>query len=343
MNSSFLIYDIKPGDTLANIGQKLGMSGDEIRDFHNANCEKCSLMHFNSLVGFEKIVLPNNFKSRDQILKENTEALPPKNFLSNFYLENYYVIETYESDFESKVEISYNLNINLEEKIDQQSKKIVASITNSDFLNNGEKPDDKMSELSIACAESIAPLQFIISSEGLIADIYQFENILRIFEETRNELEDFFIGEVSEKFLDRFASNISNQSYFEKQIHSTFLYQILFPNIEWFHKQKEWIDNFYLVKNSFPLSCNFNVEFHHLNDDEIQTVMKGEVLEDVSLQQLLQGRKWDEAVEEIMTGLVEIKYTTHKLTKQLLKVEAGIALIHEGELYRKHKITVSKI
>ncbi|MFC6268181.1 hypothetical protein [Frigoriflavimonas asaccharolytica] len=343
MGDSIIIYDVKTDDTLAKIGQKLGMSEDEVRDFHNINCEKNGLLYFNSLIGVEKIIIPKNFKSVAQINKEIAEAIPAKNISQDFYAENYKIIESYESDFENAVEISYTVNIRLEEKKENQLKILVASIKSSNFLNNGEKPDDKMSELSIACAESISPLQFEVYPEGNIAKMYQFENIQKVFQEKRKDIEDFHIGEVAQKYVDRFASNLSNQEYFEKQINSTFLYQILFPNLSWFHKQNTWKENFYLVKNSFPLNCNFNIEFHHINEEEIQTVLKGEVMEEVSLQQLLQGRRLNDEVEEVMTGLVELKYTTHKLTKQLEKIQAGIALIHEGELYRKHKITVSKI
>lgn len=343
MDHSIIIYKIKPDDTLSTIGQKIGMSADEVRDFHNLHCERNGLMYFNSLIGIEKILLPKNFKSAAHIQKENTEAVPPKKLSPVFFAKSYQVVESYESDFENTVEISYKADIKLEDLKENQTKILVATVAVSDFLKNGEEPDDKMSELSIACADSIAPLQFTIPENGQIAKVYGFENLQNRFQEERKDLEDFFIGEVAEKFLNQFAHNISDKDYFHKQINSSLLYQILFPNMNWFHKQNDWKENFYLVKNSFPLNCIFNINFNHLNDEEIQTILKGEVMEEVSLQQLLQGKQLEEEVEENMTGLVEIKYITQKTSKQLLKVEAGIALIYDREIYRKHKITVSKI
>ena len=58
---------------------------------------------------------------------------------------------------------------------------------------------------------------------------------------------------------------------------------------------------------------------------------------------MLKGRKFEEEPEEPLVGVVELKYTTEKNTKQLISVEAGIALLHEGEIYRKQKMKLSKI
>ena len=142
--------------------------------------------------------------------------------------------------------------------------------------------------------------------------------------------------------MDKFAESLSNKQYFEKQLRSTLLYQVLFPKMTWFHKYDTWKDEFYLVKNSFPLNCIFNADFIHLDDDQIQTDIKGEIEDKISLQELLKGRKFEEEPEEPVVGVLEIKYTTQKQTKQLISAEAGIALLHEGEIYRKQKINLKQ-
>ena len=343
MNDLLEIYEVKPSDTLSKIGSGIGMTGDEVRDFHNANCEQHGMMYFNSLIGIDKIILPKNHKSAAQIKKENTDAVPAKILSPEFYADTYEVVESYESDFENKLEINYTLDIQLTKIEDNQIKNFAASVHCYDFKKNGEKPDDKMSELSIACAESIAPIQFIVSSEGKVSGIFDFEKLLKTFEEKRKDLEDFFIGEVSKKYMDKFAESLSNKDYFEKQLSSTLLYQVLFPKMIWFHKYDVWKDEFYLVKNSFPLNCSFKANFIHLDEQQIQTDIKGEIEDKISLQELLKGRKFGEEPEEPLVGVVELKYTTQKNTKQLLSAEGGIALLHEGEIYRKQKIKLSKI
>lgn len=338
MEDLFTIYEVKPTDTLSKIGQKVGMNADEVREFHNLNCEQNGLMWFNNLIGIEKIILPKVYKSAAQIKKENLEAVPSKILSEEFYAKTYQVLESYESDFENKVEIGYTLDIQLKKMEDDQVKSLVASVHCYDFRKNGEKPDDKMSELSIACAESIAPLQLIISSEGQISGIFQFEKLGAIFDEKRKNLEEFFIGDVSKKYMDHFAKSLSDEKYFEKQIRSTLLYEVLFPSMAWFYKESSWKEDFYLVKNSFALNCIFNVEFIHSNEEHIQTNLKGEIQEKISLQELLKGKKFNEETEDPLLGLIEFKYTTHKHSKQLLQTEAGVALLHEGEVYRKQKI-----
>ena len=342
MEDLITIYEVKPNDTLSKIGSEIGMTGDEVRDFHNENCEQNGLMYFNSLVGIQKIILPKNYKSATQIRKENLKAVPAKILTEDFYAKSYQILESYESDFENKLEISYTLDIQLKKSEKNNLQSFVASIKCYNFKKNGEKPEDKMSELSIACAESIAPLNLIISSEGKISGIFEFEKLLKTFEEKRKDLEDFFIGEVSKKYMDQFAKSLSDEKYFEKQINSTLLYQVLFPKMNWFYKETGWKEDFYLVKNSFPLSGLFNATYEHLNAEEIRTNLRGEMEENVSLQELLKGKKFEEPTENPAVGLVELKYTTEKTTKQLLKAEAGIALLQDGEIYRKQKITLSK-
>ena len=342
MENSFLIYEVKDTDSLGSIAASIGITAEELRDFHNANCREAGLLWFNGLTGIQKVVIPKNYKSATQIQKENSDVVPSKSVSPEFYAETYQVVESYESDFENKVEIEYIVDITLQEDRENPGKSLIASVHCYDFKKNGEKPDDKMSELSIACAESIAPINFIISEEGAISGIFEFEKLLTTFEEKRKDLEDFYIGEVSKKYMDKFAESLSNQEYFEKQLSTTLLYQVLFPKMIWFHKYKVWKDEFYLVKNSFPLNCIFKADFIHLDDDQIQTDIKGEIEDKISLQELLKGRKFEEEPEEPVVGVVEIKYTTQKQTKQLISAEAGIALLHEGEIYRKQKINLKQ-
>lgn len=85
MEDLFTIYEVKSEDTPAKIGQRFGMSEDDLRDFHNENCEKMGLMWFNSFVGIDKIVIPKNYKSPAEIKEELKAALPKPFFLEDFY------------------------------------------------------------------------------------------------------------------------------------------------------------------------------------------------------------------------------------------------------------------
>lgn len=343
MVENLLIYEVQKNDTLFSIAEGIGMTSEDLRNFHNANCQKVGLLLFNGLTGIQKIVIPKIYKSEEKIRQENRIAVPPKIVSPGFFAQRYQVSESYESDYENKVEIDYSLDLKLQEDQKDSGKSLIASVRCFDFKKEGSKPADKMSELSMACMESISPLQFKINLDGKISGIHEFKNIQKIFEEKRKDLEDFFIGEIATKYMDKFAASISNESYFEKQIQSTLLYQVLFPSMNWFYRESAWKEEFYLVKNSFPLNCIFNVTFDHINSEEIQSDLRGEISENVSLQEMLRGKRSGEEAEEQLIGLVELKYTTHKKTKQLITAEGGIALLLQDEIYRKQKIKLSKI
>ncbi len=74
--------------------------------------------------------------------------------------------------------------------------------------------------------------------------------------------------------------------------------------------------------------------------DDVETIINGNNIEDCSFQELIRGVKFDEVSEEKISGEIEIKYTTHKATKQLVRVHTEITLWHEGEQYSKHTLSL---
>lgn len=343
MNDNLVIYTIQPQDTLASIAQRYGMAADELRDFHNENCRRVGLLWLGGLTGIQQIVVPDNFKSAAEIVREQAQILPSKEMSTYFFAEEYAVTESYESDMKTEVEVDYTVAISIRLDNKAEEHNWIASVNCFDFLKEGSTPDDKMSEISLSCSQSIGPLSFVLSKHGKMLGSYQFESLLKTFRQKRADLEDFFVGEIYSKFLDKFAESLSNQEYFEKQIRSALLYQVLFFGLDAFHRSVAWQQDFCMVKNSFPLNCDFKRTVMHLDDHRVQTVFRGEAAERVSLQSLLLGKRITEVSEEALTGLIELKYTTHKITKRLLEAETGIALFDGEELYRKQKIKLLTI
>ena len=64
MDENILIYEVKSGDTLDKISVKIGMTGDQLKDFHNSHCEKMEKLWFNNLVGVRQIIIPKQYKSK---------------------------------------------------------------------------------------------------------------------------------------------------------------------------------------------------------------------------------------------------------------------------------------
>lgn len=343
MSDEITIYTVQPDETLLSIAQRYEMTEPELRDFHNQHCHKVGLLWFSGFVGIQKIVVPNNYKSPSETAREYKHALPPAELTAGFYVRQYNVIESYESNIEDTLHVDYTLNILLEADKSGADVQWVALVQCFDFLKEGSKPDDKMSEISLACSEAIAPLSFVLNKNGQMVQIAQFVALSEKFKQRRAELEDFFTGEIFSKYLDKFEDCLLGQVYFEKQLFSTLLYQVLFFGASAFHRSSSWQQPFHLVKNSFPLLCRFKRTVELLNDQEVQTVFSGESTEEVSLQSLLTGRRTEEVPQEVLTGFIELKYITHRTTKQLLTAEAELSLFDGEELYRKQKIKLTKM
>jgi len=337
-----VIYEVKSSDTLNSIAGTIGMTADELRDFHNANCQKVGLLWFNGLTGIQKVVMPKNYKSEQQIRQEIIDAIPPRNLPVNFYGTTYKVEESFENADGKELTVDYLVDISVEQKPDDDSHHHISSVNCYDFKKEGAKPDNKMSALSLACMKSISPLKFIIPFKGQISTIYNFENLRKSFVEKRPDLEEFFIGDVSTKYMNKFEENVSDEIYFTKQIKSTLLYQVLFPKMGWFHEQKPWREIFYLVKNSFPVHCIFKSSFIHLDEEHIQTDIKGKIEDKVSLQELLTGRRDEQQYDEPMIGNIELQFTTHKTTKKIIRVQANVILLLDDEIYRKQTIDLKQ-
>jgi hypothetical protein len=190
--------------------------------------------------------------------------------------------------------------------------------------------------------ESILPVSFIIPAQGRIKGFQDHKLIIRKFEKRRADLEDFFIGEVSAAYFNKFYGDLKNEAYLLKQFRSALLYQVLFPAMDWLRRKQAWEENFYFTVNSFPVKCRFKTEYNDDNPDDGEIIISGNIIDDCSLQELIRGAKFEEIPEDNATGEIEIKYTTDKATKRLLSVDAAITLGHEGDVYSKHILTLAE-
>lgn len=213
-----------------------------------------------------------------------------------------------------------------------------ADVRCHDFRKNENHPDDKISEIALACMESIYPITFTIPFQGKISGIFEFEKLKQKFEKKRPDLESFFTGEIYKAYLDKFASNLGNSGYILKQFSSTLLYQLIFPKMEWFHKTGNWPEDFCFIQNSFLLKCRMNAEYSHTEPETAETLLKGYIEEPSSIQEVLRGVPFTEKSEEQADGTLEFRYRTDKKTKKMLQAEASVILNSEGELYRKQTL-----
>lgn len=343
MVQNVLVYEIQTGDSLNSIAKKIGMLPNELLDFHNANCGEFGLLWITGLAGIKKIVVPKNYRSVAQIRKAITDVLPPRKLSPEFFAANYKVTESFIDYSGKKIEIAYNTEISSPQNQISAPDFFSIKVHPKDFEKNGSKPDDKISELALACMKTITPFTFQISPQGKILAIADFKELQKTFATKKEDLLDFFIGEINTKYIDQFENHLKNESHFLQQYSSNLLHQTLFANPAWFYNQGFWEEDFYLIKNSFPVSMQFSTTHHHLDDERIQTTIKGKANEQASLQDLLSGRRLGDDTAEPLDATLKLTYITHQLTKKLLDAQTEVVLKIDSEIFKKHYLKITEI
>ena len=334
MDDLLLIYEVQPSDTLLSIAQSIGMTADELRDFHNVNCQKVGLLMFNGFIGISKVVIPKNYKSPEQIDEELKNALPKPVFSEDFYANSYQVLETFDKD----LNISYTVSLKTKSNKEQNS----ITLTKSNFKKNNISPDDKMSDIALACAQSMEPVILKIDQFGLPIEIQNHEQLKSDFTKQRPDLQEFYTGDVYAAYLNQFENNISDQILLLNKLRATLLYQILFPDKRWFYKKVDWTEDFFVLQNSFSLAFQFNVKYNLDSVQSAETQIRAENVEKYSLSEILKGIKSGEETDEVAQIEMKISYRTNKITKQLESATATVRFWHDGELYKEHQLTITQ-
>ncbi|MDR2204879.1 MAG: LysM peptidoglycan-binding domain-containing protein [Flavobacteriaceae bacterium] len=340
MKSSTYIqtHIVQKGETLESVADQLGISAEALKRYHNTYCDLKNLIG-KDIGGIYEIMIPPpeeiaEFKET-QKHTEISKNLPSLYLTKSFYASNYQAIESFEQLGKEHFTIDYSVFVHLRETAD---KGFVVEVETSDFKKNGQSSDDKISSLSLACMESISPIAFTSPAQGKITGLYDHKTIIKRFETQRSYLENLFIGKTSQAYFNKFHSNLIDEKYLLKKFHSALLYQVLFPEMDWFHRKKEWEENFYLVSGSFPVKVRFHTEYDFENPNDTRIVIKGKTEESGSLEGLLRKIKLETLPEEKTIGEIELCYTIDKKNKQLQKAEVSIVLLSEEIPYLKHRL-----
>ncbi|SHK07330.1 hypothetical protein [Chryseobacterium polytrichastri] len=339
MEINYLKYKIRNGDSLHSISSRLGMTVEELKLFHNTHCEKLDTLWFENISHIESLWVPQNYKTEEQKEQEKREDLPSLKRSNAFHAKEYKVCETFESIDELPLTVDYTVSL---ESRKLQNKPIV-TFNRKDFITNGEVPDNKISTLTLACMESILPVDFILHDNGLIAGFLNHKEIKTRLRQKRYDLEDYFQGETNTSYLKLFQENCSNEKLFLKQFCSSLLFQILFPNMEWFQKKESWRENFFFFQNSFQIACRMEAEYIAEDKDHMLTVLTGKIAEPCSFQQLKNGNRSNEADIDNASGKIQIQYTTHKQNKCLIRAEATLIFNSEKAVDYKHHLTLTQM
>jgi hypothetical protein len=340
MKISISTYHVEKGDTLQSIAEKIGISPDALKRYHNTYCNLDELIG-HDLKNVHKIFIPPpdrlaELKESKKIVSRNN-VLPSPYLFKDFYTENYEVNEHFERTDTEDLTINYLISVNFRETAD---KGFIVETKNSGYKKNSDTPDDKISKLSLACMNALYPIAFIVPAQGSIQGFYDHKGMIAKFENKRKDLEEFFVGEVSQAYFNKFRSYLNNEDFLFERFRSTILYQALFPKMDWFHKNKPWEEELYIVQNSFPVKFLLEAKYNHEITDYVETMVYGNINDSYSLQELLKGRKISELAEEPVAAEIIYKYTTDKNTRQLLKIEVNIILKNNNDIYSSYKLVL---
>ncbi|BAP30555.1 uncharacterized protein CHSO_1518 [Chryseobacterium sp. StRB126] len=340
MDIDFLEYKVRNGDTLNSIASRLGITGEELKLFHNSHCQRMNRIWFDNLNEVKSVFVPIYVKTEKQKDQERKNALPSSPLSDSFFAKTYKVTEAFKSPFEPSLTVDYSVHLNVRK--DKNRNHYLLSYSQDHFISNGNPPDAKMSSLSITCMESIMPIDFIINEQGKIIGLADHKKVTQTFAEKRKDLQDFFIGEIAEKYMDTFEKNIADEEFFLQQFQSTLVFQVLLPKMDWFHKKTDWTENLYFLQNSFSIPCNMNIVQEDENKDHIKTSLRGSNTEFYSLQEIKSGHKFNQEAEDPVSGEFIIEYTTHKKNKNLLQASGNVHLWREAESVQQHTITITQ-
>lgn len=336
----FFEYKVRNGDTLPSVSSRLNMSAEELKQFHNSLCLKMHRVWFENLNGVERLIVPLNFKTGKKRELEKRKMLPSYSLSDSFLMPVYHVSETFEGSRENPLAIHYDVQFDI--RTDQKSDPYILTFRQNNFKTGDYIPDNKTENLTLACIKSIMPVDFSIDPDGHITGPADHQHLVEKFKDQRAELEEFFTGERSELYFDVFQNSISDQTFFLEQFKSTLLFQTLFPEMDWFRKNSVWSENFFFLKNSFPVQCSMRTEHEDLDHDLLTTVLRGGITDACSLQELKKGVRSNKPVGDPVSGEIILQYITHKETKKLFSAEASLSLSQENSLLQKHTLKITQ-
>ena len=329
------IYKVKKGDTLQSIAEKLQISVNDLRHYHNMRCELWELLEQKLTSKTERIIVPSeeelvSLQGHQQAVQKELER-PSRYLDKKFYAKDYDVKEVVITS-DKEVKTDYSLSLQME-----KAEKGWSMIVNTTY----EEADTKFTELATACMQAMQPLKYHLSINGGITDIENHREIIERFTQKRTGIESYFEGELAKSYTDAFYEKLIDKEYILERLQMSFLNQVFFPRMEWFHKDNEkWEEEFCPVQGSafIPYELEAEVIFEEY---EIVTIIKGELKRNYNLPELYKGKKAIDKIDPFESNF-EIIYVTEKDTQQLSVIEASLDIYSNGELHRKNMIGIIK-
>lgn len=338
MHEEVEIYTVQPGEKLETIAERLGMETAVLRDFHNKRCESFGLLWFSSFVGIQKLVIPKNRKNRVILQTERKKFYPGNELSQHFYHPKYTVTETYRENEAEIFTISYEVFLSLK-KIEGEN---ILSYSQKNFLKNGTESDDKMSSIALSCMNAIMPIDFRLSIDGKIIGLHNGKELVSRFQPEKENLQEFYTGEIFSGYLDKFEDQLKNEEYVLKRFKNTPILQMLVPGMGIFHHFADFSGKWSFSPTYLPATFRHTAEYKYDDTETAHSTISANLTDNISLQEVLLGRRFPEEAAEPADISLNLFYETHKTHHSLETANAEIVYTHDGEEYGRRTVNIQK-
>jgi len=232
----FRTYKIQKGDTLTSVAQDLGVEADELRWYHNMYCEIQDLIEadFKSYSQFlilapEKYIEERKEKEEKKTQKVSLGSDYGLPFLPERLNERYRVKYTFEVGHQVDVT---EMAIDVKWLATDKNSYHLFEITRSKIVHiNGLPPQSLIEKLGAKNAEMLYPLKIVVDKFGKWVDIYNYDEIESRWENIKNEILDYYEGELTEACIDYTEKNLRDSDTLLRSLRSDYFFRTFFNGI----------------------------------------------------------------------------------------------------------------
>lgn len=231
-----LTYKIKKGDTLQSVAHDLGIDALELRRYHNIYCSIPDLIEADFKSHLEFVILAPE-KKETSVKEESEKKLEKVSFGTDYRLpfspqrinENYKI--QYTSEVGDEIDVT-EMKVSVKWLASDDNKYHLFEINRAPTIYiNGEMPDSIMSELSAKSAEVLYPLKIVVDGYGKWIDIYNYDEVESRWENIKNEILEYYEGEVAEAYIEHTEIALENSDTLLEALRSDYFLRAYFNGI----------------------------------------------------------------------------------------------------------------
>jgi len=140
------------------------------------------------------------------------------------------------------IDINYKVSVCWE--FQNRQREYLVDVKFKNFLVNQNKPELLMEILADRCRQPINDIKFLLSNEGKIIDLLNYESVLQKWYEVKEELREEYSGKIFERYLSLQEKIISNKDFLLEKLSKDIFLSQFFSGIYNHNFQNYFIRNY---------------------------------------------------------------------------------------------------